>query len=167
MGKLILNIFLFVGFFFNKGDYSSVIILDNIKFQNIYSLIKLKELEGYVLYIDIWSTYCGPCINEFKQSKDLKQRYIDKPVKFVYLADLRNDSSDIKRWKSLINKYELKGFHLQMSSKFYNSLYFIKGIQFTGKPHYLLIDKNGLIVNPNAERPSSKERLYKQIDKLL
>ena len=34
-------------------------------------------------------------------------------------------------------------------------------------PHYLIIDKKGDIVNPNAPRPSSKNDLHNEIDKLL
>jgi len=56
---------------------------------------------------------------------------------------------------------------MQMSTKFYNNINSIKGIKFDGKPHYILVDKNGDIVYPNAEWPSSKEKLYNQIDKLL
>jgi uncharacterized protein (UPF0297 family) len=56
---------------------------------------------------------------------------------------------------------------MQMSKIFYNSINSINGIKFVGKPHYILVDKKGNIVIPNAERPSSKEKLYNQIDRLL
>ncbi len=143
------------------------IISDFENYQSIEDVINYREFKDKVLYIDIWSLYCGPCIKEFQESKDLKQRYHDKPVIFIYLVDMLNTRENSNRWDSLVNKYKLYGFHLQMSEKFYNNINLIKGIKFIGKPHYILVDKKGNIVNPNADRPSSKEKLYNQIDALL
>lgn len=145
-----------------------IVYIDNFSdFQNIEDLINYEDFKNHVLFIDIWTVYCGPCLKEFQQSKDLKERYKDKPVKFIYLVDIINTAEYIDRWDSLINQYELYGYHMQMSKKFYNNINLINGIDFVGKPHYLLVDKRGNIVNPNAERPSSKEKLYNQIDRLL
>jgi hypothetical protein len=52
--------------------------------------------------------------------------------------------------------------------EFYKSIWKIEGIRdLYGIPHYLIIDKNGNIVNANAERPSSGEKLYQQLDNVL
>ena len=146
---------------------SIVIISDFQNYQNVYDLINYRELKGNVLYLDIWATYCGPCLKEFQISKELKDRYKGKPIKFIYLVDVRDDPRDLTRWDSLIHKYKLYGYHLRMSNRFYNNINTIPDIKFTGKPHYILIDKEGKIVFPNANRPSSKIRLYEQIDGLL
>jgi len=145
-----------------------IVFIDNFNdFQNMEDLINYEDFKTYVLFIDIWTVYCSPCLKEFQQSKDLKERYKDKPVKFIYLVDIINTAEYIGRWDSLINQYELYGYHMQMSKKFYYNINLINGIDFVGKPHYLLVDKKGNIVNPNAERPSSREKLYNQIDRLL
>lgn len=31
----------------------------------------LEKLEGNKYYVDVWATWCGPCIEEFKHNKDL------------------------------------------------------------------------------------------------
>jgi hypothetical protein len=99
-----------------------------------------------------------------KELKALKERYKDKPVKFIYLAD--GNQNEISKWKRIIDKYKLQGYHMLISDRFYKNLMSIKGLSGT-KPLYILIDKNGDITNPNAKRPSSEEELYKQIDELL
>lgn len=142
--------------------------INNFKdYRNINDLIKDSVFKNNVLYIDIWSTHCGPCLIEFQNSHDLKDRYKGTSVKFIYLVDIGDSPEYYSRWDSIINKYKLNGYHMRMSDKFYNSINSINGIKFTGKPHYILVDRYGNIVFPNAERPSSKEKLYKQIDRLL
>jgi len=150
----------------NKHD-TIIYISDFENYIRIEDIINLKEFNGKVLYFDIWSTYCGPCIKEFQISKDLKERYKDKKVKFIYLVDARDAPESLARWDSLINKFALYGYHMRMSNRFYNNINEIPGIKFVSKPHYIIVDKTGKVVYPNAERPSSKEKLYSQIDSLL
>jgi thiol-disulfide isomerase/thioredoxin len=146
---------------------SIIIISDFQNYHTIYDLINYNNLKGNVLYFDIWSINCPPCIKEFQMSKELKDRYKSKAIKFVYLVDTRDTPEALARWDSLINKFELYGYHMRMSNKLYNNITSIHGIKFVGKPHYILVDKDGNIVYPNAERPSSRERLYSQIDTIL
>jgi thiol-disulfide isomerase/thioredoxin len=137
-------------------------------YKNIEQLINLKEFKNNVLYIDMWGIGCGPCIKEFQFSKELKERYKEKPIKFIYLADGPQKSYHHTLWKSIINKHELYGYHMPINSDLLRSIMSIKGYKAVGTlPHYILVNKNGEIVNPNAQRPSSGEKLYSQIDALL
>lgn len=145
-----------------------IIFINNFNvYRNISDLIRDSMFKNNVLYIDIWSTHCGPCLLEFQKSLELKNRYKDKAVKFIYLVDIGDSPEYYSRWDSIINVYKLYGYHMRMSDRFYNNISSISGIKFIGKPHFIVVDKNGHIVYPNAERPSSKEKLYKQIDSLL
>jgi hypothetical protein len=56
---------------------------------------------------------------------------------------------------------------MRMDNTFYNNINSIPGIKFIGKPHFILIGKEGKIAFPNAERPGSSTKLYEQIDGLL
>jgi thiol-disulfide isomerase/thioredoxin len=149
-------------FFYYKsfeGNEKIIFISNSGEIKTIENLIELKEFKGNILYIDIWGTYCGPCMKEFqhgKELKELKERYKNKAVKFIYLAD--GDPNDLSKWKRIIAKYELQGYHMLMSDKLYKNLMSIKGLS-ESKPLYILIDKNGNIANPNAKNPSYKEKL--------
>ena len=37
----------------------------------------LSDYYGNVIYIDVWATWCGPCIGEFPSSKKLKERFVE------------------------------------------------------------------------------------------
>lgn len=172
----VISVILIVSLYFTGSSYyyrtfngsDKIIFIPNTdEIKTLKDLTELKEFKGCVLLLDSWGTYCGPCLREFQNSEQaaiLKERYKNKPVKFVYLAD--GDSSDCTRWKKVIMKYELHGYHMQMNTIFFKNLYSIKGIN-ENKPNFILIDKNGNIANPNASKPSSGEILFKQIDVLL
>jgi thiol-disulfide isomerase/thioredoxin len=167
---------LITGFYFFKtsyrGDEQIIFMNQSDKINSIEDLIKQKEFKGKVLYIDIWGPNCGPCIHEFKNLKNLKERYNNGHVKFIYLSFIKKAfikrSADTAKWKSIIKEYEISGYHMYIDAEFYESIWKIKGIRdLYGIPHYLIIDKNGNIANANAERPSSGEKLYQQLDNVL
>jgi hypothetical protein len=150
-----------------KGNSKILFIPQSDSIKRISDLVQLNKFKGNVLYIDYWGTHCSPCLKEFgykKEIKQMKERYQNRPVKFIYIADcLPNEYS---RWKGLVDDFGLEGYHMQMNKHLLDDLRKIDG--WGGyMPLFILIDKTGNVVNINAERPSSKERLYKQIDPLL
>ena len=71
-----------------ENQNEKYIYIDNFQdYHSIEELIKYKDFENNVLYIDLWSIGCVPCINEFQFLKELKERFKNKPVKFIYIAD--------------------------------------------------------------------------------
>lgn len=151
-----------------KGNANIKIIEKDEKLLSLEELIKRSDFKNNILYIDIWGTSCGPCINEFAYTPALKDRYKDKPVKFIYMAAPYGRFNDEQKWKNLIKKYNLTGYHLFMSNDFYYNIWKYKGIKNEFMiPHYILVDKEGKIVDINAARPSNADKLYKQIDQLL
>jgi len=151
----------------NSGNENIKFIENSDRFQKIESFLDLQEFKGSILYIDIWGPNCGPCLQEFKYLKELKERFKNDPVKFIYLATL-NRSTDVLKWKKLIKKYKLYGYHLNINADFYKNIWIIPGITDVYMiPHYIIVDKNGNITYSNAERPSSHEKLYKQLDDII
>jgi thiol-disulfide isomerase/thioredoxin len=119
----------------------------------------LKDFSGKALYIDLWATWCSPCIAEIPHLIKLKERYKNKPIIMLSF----NVYDHKYNWESFIKKKELKGWQLINTDK---ELDFLKKYVVDGIPRFILLDKNGKIVDADAPRPSN-EKLIDLIDKTI
>lgn len=119
----------------------------DFEFPNIDGqLVKLSALKGKPVYIDIWASWCSPCISEFPHLKKLKEQYKDK-VHFVGLG--WNDKK--AAWKKAIAKYSLDGPQLYAEDKDHP---FFLHFEVSSIPRFILLDKDGKIVSARAIIPS-------------
>lgn len=121
----------------------------------------LSDFRGKVVYIDFWSMGCGPCMYEFKNhAPQLKEHYKDKDVVFLNLmAYTRNKDF----WKKMIEEYRIGGVNAMDTQ----GEEVCKAYHVNSFPTYVLIGKDGKIVQYNTCRPSEGERLKELIDKAL
>lgn len=122
----------------------------------------LEDLKGKYVYIDVWATWCGPCIAEIPSIKKLESQYKDKNIQFLSISiddAMRSGGGDLEvaknKWKTMVEKESLVGIHL-FSDKNWESD-FIRNYNIQGIPRFILIDPNGNVVDANAPRPSSKK----------
>lgn len=129
----------------------------------------IKQLKGKVVYLDVWGTWCGPCKEELAFIPELKARFKDKDVAYIYL-DLDDDSLDPK-WRDFIITNNMEGFHLrktrQTIAPFWKELLANADDKTEYYPQYFIFDKTGKLVVSKAKRPSDKGELYKQIEQFL
>ena len=132
----------------------------NFEFKNRKGeLISLADLQGYVIYLDIWATYCKPCLEEIEPSKELQKKLSDKKIKFVNICI----ESKKESWLSLIKKKEFTGIQLYCTKE--DEETFKKNYVVETLPRYIIIDKDGKIYDINAKRPSDIE-LEKELLKI-
>ncbi|MCS3802181.1 TlpA family protein disulfide reductase [Niastella sp. OAS944] len=137
---------------------------------NISSVLQvIKKYEGKVIYLDMWGTWCGPCKYEMAYVPELKKRYAGKNIVWLYIA-LDNPEQD-KKWKDYIYINNLEGKHYRVNRASTETFWQEAektGIQpLNSVPRYMIINAQGKIVHDVAERPSSRQKLYNQLDKLL
>ena len=115
---------------------------------------KLSELKGKMLFIDIWGTWCGPCIEEIPYLKALQEKYgNDKRIQIMSIACDKTDP----KWKAFLEKRKADMTWSQYrvtieGDKILDDVYHVDGI-----PRLMLIDKNGNIISADTIRPSWKE----------
>ena len=101
------------------------------------------------MYIDIWGTWCGPCIASFPDLKDLQEKFSDKDLIFVYLC-VRSLEEE---WTKMVKKENLIGQHYLLGNNLLDRLN--REAKVNGFPRYILINKKGKVCL-RAPRPSSE-----------
>jgi thiol-disulfide isomerase/thioredoxin len=133
-----------------------VVFLGDSTFKTLDQVI--AKLKGRRLYIDLWATWCGPCIQEFRYEGDIEPVLSQKGVIRVYISIDQQDKSI--KWRQLIQFYGLKGIHILASRDLFKdlSVRLVKEKPFT-IPRYLIVDSNGVILDDDAPRPSTPNAL--------
>jgi thiol-disulfide isomerase/thioredoxin len=121
----------------------------------------IDKYKGKIVYIDFYATWCGPCRQEIPYAKQLHAEFKNEEVVFLNLCA----KSKQEDWGNFKRQYELEGENYLLNNEEFYLLSDIYKVQ--GFPTYILIDKEGNVVDYNALRPSTKKSLYDKINELL
>lgn len=123
--------------------------------------VKLSDLKGNLVYVDIWATWCGPCIAEHPHWEALKKEFEDKPVAFLKVSI--DDSRD--SWEKMVKAKKMEGLQWFAENAWKSDL--TQHFMVNAIPRFLLLDEEGKVIDPSAERPSGKirESLKKYLSK--
>ncbi|MBB6460009.1 TlpA family protein disulfide reductase [Flammeovirga kamogawensis] len=119
--------------------------------------VDFKQFEGKYVYIDVWASWCGPCLREIPSLQDLEKKHHGKDVVFVSLSV----DQDTEAWKKMVIKKGLEGnqFHFADNNDF------VQKFNIQSIPRFILLDKKGKVKAADAPRPSSEdiEKLFEQL----
>ena len=110
----------------------------------------LDDLKGKFVYIDVWATWCGPCIREIPFLKEIETKYHGKNIEFVSISI--DDKKDYEKWKEFVTDQNLVGVQLYADNAWQSQ--FVSDYAIEGIPRFILIDTEGNIVSADAPRPS-------------
>lgn len=116
----------------------------------------LSSFKGKYVYIDVWATWCGPCIQQIPYLQALEKEYHNKNITFVSISTDESRRSGgsweaaEKKWRDFVKKRNMSGVQLWSGQDFT----FQRDYQINGIPRFILIDPQGNIVDANAPRPS-------------
>jgi thiol-disulfide isomerase/thioredoxin len=113
----------------------------------------LEDLKGKYVYIDVWATWCGPCIAEIPSLKKVEKAFHGKNIQFLSISI--DTDKDHEKWKKMILDRELGGMQLMADNNWESQ--FVADFMIKGIPRFILIDPNGNILDANAPRPSDKK----------
>lgn len=111
----------------------------------------LTDYKGKHVLIDVWATWCKPCVYEIPYLQKLEKDFAGKPIEFLSIS-IDDDST---RWRKFLDKKEMHGNQLwngKDKSQGFGKEFLIQGI-----PRFILIDPEGNFLDPNAPRPSAPD----------
>lgn len=113
----------------------------------------LSKLKGKVVYVDFWASWCAPCRASLPASRELRRTLKDEPIVFLYLS---MDESTSK-WDKAAQQEELKTYaHSYLALNPATSA-FVRQQKVASIPRYMIFDKKGQLVYPNAPRVEAEE----------
>lgn len=117
--------------------------------------VALNQFKGKLVYLKFWASWCGDCIKQV-----VPQRKIE--------ADLASNSSiafvnisvdeDLEAWEKSVARNKLIG--VELVSKGGNDAGINDNYGINEIPRYIVIDKNGVILDNNAPKPSEIDADY-------
>ncbi|MES2653058.1 MAG: TlpA disulfide reductase family protein [Bacteroidota bacterium] len=99
----------------------------------------LEKFKGKVIYVDFWATWCVPCREDIVEITPVKEELKDDNIAFVYIT---NQTSPIESYENSVPA--IKGNHVRLSTSEWNRISVMFDI--LGLPHYLLIGKEGQVI---------------------
>lgn len=110
----------------------------------------LNDLQGKYVYIDVWATWCGPCLKEVPSLKKVENNYHDKNITFLSVSIDKDKDHD--KWLKMIKDKELGGVQVLADNEWQSK--FVQDYSIKGIPRFILLDPKGKIVTATAPRPS-------------
>ncbi|MGJ8760670.1 MAG: TlpA family protein disulfide reductase [Polaribacter sp.] len=115
--------------------------------------LSLDELKGKYIYIDVWATWCGPCLAELPNLQRIEKDYHGKNITFLSISI--DQAKDHDKWKDMVVDKKLGGIQI-LADKAFDSQ-FVLDYNIRSIPRFIVIDPNGVVVSPNAPKPSDPE----------
>ena len=99
-----------------------------------------------VLFLDFWSTGCGPCRSGMIAAKPVVEELKDLKIKFLYITD--ESQSPVEVYDRFLTENGIGGEHIRVTCDQWNLLK--AKFDIGGIPHYAVVDKQGRIVDNNG-----------------
>lgn len=128
----------------------------------------MRPFAGKVVYIDVWATTCGPCIQSFAHVEAMRKQLPDSDdIVFLYLSVDRDERHE--KWNQMIYYYHLEGYHYRANRHTSKIIYstFGNANGLLSIPHNAIVGKDGKIAVLHAASPAEPAKLKEQLQTLL
>jgi thiol-disulfide isomerase/thioredoxin len=116
--------------------------------------ISLDDLQGKVVLLDFWATWCGPCREALPHLKDVAKKFQGEPL---VILSVSLDSDELK-WKDFITQNEMN-WPQYRDGGFEGSVAKLFGV--TAIPHTFTIDADGVLQDEHIGDASIEGKLKK------
>lgn len=121
------------------------------------NVVDFASFRGKYVYIDVWASWCGPCIQQIPHLQKLETELQNKDVVFVSISVDAKEA----QWKKKMESLGVHGNQLWDSSS-----QLTKSLNISGIPFFLIYDNEGNLYMYDAPRPSQGEGLRQMLEGL-
>ena len=101
-------------------------------------MVRLADQKGKVVFLNIWATWCPPCVDEMPSIERLYQQLKDEDFEILAVSV---DKQGAEAVRPFMKKHKLNFTALIDAKESLQNIY-----QTTGVPETYIIDRNGIIV---------------------
>lgn len=116
-------------------------------------MVALEDLLGKNVYIDVWATWCRPCLEQIPYLEKLQEELKGKNIVFVSISL----DEQKEKWQKMVKEKNMKGIHLIANGAWDSGI--VKDYSIYGIPRFILINSKGEIIDASAPAPSNKSLL--------
>jgi len=117
----------------------------------------LPDFKDKIIIIDVWASWCKPCISSIPKWNDLNDKYsYNNNYQFISVSI----DEDYNKWINGMDRFKPKGLLLYSGNKGFDSP-FAKSFEIKGIPKYISIDKEGNIISISSSISDLKKNINK------
>lgn len=136
--------------------FKAGMFIPNYSFEDVNGRTRtISEFKGKILYIDLWATWCGPCKDARKHFETLANQYVDQSQDIAFISISLDKKKDRDKWKNMVIKDNYTGEQFITENAFNSPI--AKDFKIASIPRFILIGKNGKIIQANAIHPGNEE----------
>lgn len=131
------------------GEFSNTVLMDTNDKETTLGAV-LDGHKGRVVYLDLWSLTCPPCIKSMPFAETLRNKLENEPIDFIFLTV---DVHTPDLWERVFKTTRTDIGHYLLKNRFESQMLKYMGVNFI--PVYMIFDKEGQIADVNALSPMS------------
>ena len=120
--------------------------------------VSLSDLKGKYVLIDIWATWCAPCLQEIPHLQALEEKMRHNNIAFVSISC----DEDKTKWEAMVKKRQLKGIQLHTDG----DRKFTDAFKLDGIPRFILLDREGKVLNADLQASLSDPKIHALLEGL-
>lgn len=122
------------------------ILLTDIKNNEVEYSALLKRYTGYIIYVDIWASWCAPCRKGFPSLEALKKKFKNDKIIFLHISI----DTDFDKWKTACKEEQIFAYEHTLILLNPKASPFRNLINLQEIPRCLLYSKSGKLLNSKA-----------------